>query len=185
MPPRGRGIGLGERFEDRGLMFDLDARTGVAHLEAQPHRVGAALEHLGGELDPAGIGEFDRVRQQVGEHLAQPQRVADDLRGQVGRQAAMAAESFRMRARGDELQHVLDQQVEFEARLVKCQLAGFDARQIEQVVDQREHGRARAPRGFDEAALRIVERAVREQLGGAEHAVHGGADLVAHHREEA
>ena len=84
----GAGVGLLERLEDDALLLGRDADAGIGDLER--HHVGRALEHgMGPRSSPpragdtarrtaALLGELERVREQVLEHLLQPLRVGDD-----------------------------------------------------------------------------------------------------------
>src|SRR5439155_9136798 len=67
-------VRLAEAVEDVGQELGADAPPAVAHLEA--HAVAGALD---AEDDlAAGVGELDRVREEVGEDLLETVRIADD-----------------------------------------------------------------------------------------------------------
>jgi hypothetical protein len=56
--------------------------------------------------------------------------------------------------------------------------------EVENVVDDRQQRLARAAHRFEEGPLLRVERGIEQQLGQAQHAVHRGADFVAHVGQE-
>ncbi len=63
-------------------------------------------------------------------------------------------------------------------------MAGFDLRDVEDVVDQRDHLSARSGYLLSALALLVGEVCVEQELVHAEHAVHRRADLVAHVGQE-
>ena len=79
---------------------------------------------------------------------------------------------------------LLDRLGEVEVRERELDIAGFDFGDVEDVVDDREHVLAGARDLFGVGALFFVEAGVQKQLVHADHAVHRGADLVAHVRQE-
>ncbi len=65
------------------------------------------------------------------------------------------------------------------------ELTGFDAGEIEDLVDQRREGLAAGLDGLDIGHLLAVERCPGQELGDAEDPVQGCPHLVADGREEA
>ena len=130
------------------------------------------------------LGEFDRVTQQVEHDLAQAQAIGDDRIGdtvidRVDQQHPFPARSFGV-------QHcAIGDQVTQPDGLLRCgHLPGFDFRDVENVVEQQHHALARFLHQFGIAALFGREVAVEQQLDETQHAVHWGADLMAHIRKE-
>ena len=76
--------------------------------------------------------------------------------------------------------HVLDQSAHVERDRADAHLAGFDAGEVEDVVDDGQERIGTLFDGGQVVALAIVEAALFEQLDHAHDAVHRGADLVAH-----
>ena len=76
VPPGGRGVGLGEGVEEPLLGLARDARAGVGHRDQQLGVARPLGQH--GHRDPylAAVGELHGVGPQVGDHLAEPGRVA-------------------------------------------------------------------------------------------------------------
>jgi hypothetical protein len=80
--------------------------------------------------------------------------------------------------------HLLQEAGDREVDPLELEPAGLDAREVEDVVDDREQV---PPRGADRghvALLLGLERLGREQVGHAEHAGQRRPDLVAHRRQE-
>jgi len=71
-----------------------------------------------------------------------------------------------------------------ERRDLQLQAAGFDARGIEDVVNDAEQRFARALHDAGDVALFVVERRIEQQVRHAENAVHRRADFVAHRSQE-
>ena len=88
----GAGVGLLERLEDDVLLLQRDADAGVRDLErdhrgglAEHRVVGAPAADRGRDLEPhaALLGELERVRQQVLQHLLQALGVGDDAAAEL------------------------------------------------------------------------------------------------------
>ena len=72
-----RAVRLLERLEDQALLVLRDADAGIGDRERDD--VGAPSAVIA-QLDAAALGELDRVRQQVAQHLTQPHVVGVDRR---------------------------------------------------------------------------------------------------------
>ncbi len=177
--PRHRGAALDEGIEQGGLDLRADAGTGVRDGEA--HGLVGAFD-----LDPqmSGVGELDRVAHQVQQHLAQAGRVALDAGRHVGQDVDDHLEILFAGTRRHHLRHVLDHVGQYEIQRFELHLAGFDLREIQQVVDHRQQAVGRPVYDRGHAALLAVEVRLQQQFGHCRHAVHRRADLVAHHGQE-
>ncbi|MNN55078.1 hypothetical protein D3C81_1699350 [compost metagenome] len=80
--PRPRAISLGKGAEQTSLVCQTNADTGVAHAQLYLHAItgGYRLE-CQAYVNLASIGEFDRIAQQVGEDLLDPQGVCQHPHG--------------------------------------------------------------------------------------------------------
>ncbi len=67
-----------------------------------------------------------------------------------------------------------------EVHHLEVQAAGFDLREVQNVVDDLEEGASRAVDDLRVLALLGIEIGVQEQARHADDPVHGGPDLVAH-----
>ena len=144
---------------------------------------------LGVRLDDdrhaAAFGELDRVAGEVEQNLAQPRLVADNARRQPLVDIAADFQPFRLRARSEQLDRLLDERRERERPCSEVESAGLDLGKIEDLFDQRQQ---RLPRGFDRLQVGRLfggERRVAEEIGHAENTVQRRADFVRNHGEEA
>ncbi|MEZ4654508.1 MAG: hypothetical protein R3E12_13210 [Candidatus Eisenbacteria bacterium] len=85
---------------------------------------------------------------------------------------------------GLEVGYLLDRERQVERRVREVEVSGFDLREVEQVVDEREHRLAGALDELGVLLLLLRQRGVEQQMREADHSVHGSADLVAHGREK-
>ena len=184
------GIDLGKGFEQAVDAVGGDADAGVAHRDGD-HAVPGA-ESVGidvnveGNLDgdAAARRELDGVVDQVGEDLTKPVGVADQLEGDGGVDVVNEFNFAGGGLHGEQVASLLDGADELERLVLDVELAGFDLREIEDVVDDGEEGLAAGADGADGVALFVGERGVEKKARHADDAVHGRADLVGHGGEE-
>jgi hypothetical protein len=93
-------------------------------------------------------------------------------------------DAFLVCALREQVDDFLDDLADVKILRLEAQLAGLDLREVQDVVDDGQQRVGRALDGGSEAALARIELRIQQQLGHAEHAVHGRADLVRHAREE-
>ncbi len=180
----GRRVGLRERLEQPLRLLGVDADPGVGDLEAHaaPAGAGLALGHAHGDL--AQRGELDRVGDQVRQHLLEPEAVADHLQPRAPLDERAQVEALAARVLGQQLDGVVDGVRQRELGLLQLELAGLDLRQVEDVVDDRQQLLAGGVHHRRVAALLVGQLGAEQQLGHPDHAVHRGAQLVAHVGEE-
>ena len=181
----GRGrIGLYERAENLPLLVGCDPYSGVGNRERED-RLGVG-HALGLHLDDhvAGLGEFDRVADEVEEHLAQTPGIADERVGHVGQNAAGQLETLGIRALCEELHSVFYGVAKAEWHMIECQPSRLDFRDVKDVVEDREQGFGRVVGPPDVFPLLWRELRAQREIGHADHRVHRRPDLVAHVREE-
>ncbi|MPN52007.1 hypothetical protein SDC9_199659 [bioreactor metagenome] len=127
-------VGLFEGIEQAVDRFRRNADAGVADFETDQHRRRLGVDDPGAQQDAAVLGEFERVACVVEQRLLQTRAVAAQP-AQVGR---VFAAQFDALGFGAFLQHradVLEQAGQGECAAFQLQLAGFDLRQVEHVVD--------------------------------------------------
>lgn len=79
----------------------------------------------------------------------------------------------------EDAQAIFDQRIEVELHVVQFYLAGLQLGDVEDFVDQGKQFITCAVDGLHVVALFHRQRRAQQQLGHAEHAVHGGTDFVA------
>ena len=176
--PRDAVVDLLKVLEDACLILPRDARTGVPHRNNEVPSIafGADHHHL------AGIGELDRVANEVEQHLGEAPfiavtawKIAATNVFSHGDPLACASDPVEATTVDDPLQRVvLERQGE---------LAGFDLGKIEHVVDQAQEMLAVLLDALQDLLGLVREHAVEavdEQLGKAQHGVQGRTQLVAH-----
>ena len=172
-----------------------DADAGVSNAEANgKHRAlrlrigqatgaGRRWRRLHPHQHFAALGKLDGVREQVGQDLAQFERVAaHHVRQQ--HQFERQFESFCLRGLGKHQHGVFNQCAQIEFDRLAGHVSRFDLGEIEDVVDDVEQVPARALHRFGELARLKVQLAAQQQLRHAQHAIHGGADFMAHGGQE-
>jgi hypothetical protein len=148
----GRPVRLLERLEDRAELVVRNADAGVGdgegdHALGRPKRlrVESRLFGRGPERqdDAAGVGELERVREQVLEDLLEPLVVGDDRHRKLGVDLDLEIEPVLLGDGAECPLGVLADVRERDRREVELHPPGFDLRQVEDVVDQRQQVVAR------------------------------------------
>ena len=132
----------------------------------------------------AAHGELDGVADQVQQHLAQTQGIKlHPCRHRV-LDAAQQLKSLGVRTGLKHVHHFGHDVARAHRYRFEIEFAGFDFGEIENVVDDAKQHLARLAHGLGVMALWNIEICIEQQLGHAEHAVDGCADLVAHIGQE-
>ena len=155
----------------------IDAGPFVAHPETDRGRY-----FLGAHLDRRAIAaEFHGVGDQVEEDLPELATVGEDRR-RAGEPGA-DFDALALGLRSDERDGVLDHALGRDRLELQLEPAGFDLRQIEDVVDQREQVPAARQHVLDEFGVlrrECLPAFFEEQLGKADDRVQWCAQLVRH-----
>ena len=183
--PGGRAVGLREGLEQARQRVGADADAGIAHPAVQLDVPGVLRGDFHAHRDLAAVGELDRVAAQVDQHLAQPRRVADQAPRQLGRGAEQQLQALLVGALRQHVGHRVDDRIEFEVDLLQLELAGFDLRHVEDVVQDLQQVARRLVRLVDIVALARRQAVFERQVGHADDRVHRGAQLVRHVGEKA
>ena len=88
------------------------------------------------ELHAALRGKFERVRQEVLQHLLQPLRVGDDRAVEIGRNLHIEIETAVFRLVAERPRHRVEQVRKEDFLRIDRNRAGFDLREIENVGDE-------------------------------------------------
>ena len=165
-----------EVLENAALEFLGDADAGVADHEQQGAVIGGDGQAAGGDpfdaqLDGAFLRALEGVVQQVGQYLAQPERVAHELARDVRIEANGKAELLDLGPHGiapgqggDQMVHVKGRKHGFDGRRV-------DIGQLQHVVDDGEQALARGLDDVPQLPLVVLAVALERELGGADDAV--------------
>jgi hypothetical protein len=145
VPPKRRGdglVGLREFLEQLRLLRGRHADAGVGDRQHQAHALLAvAGQGFGVQRQPhlAGAGELDRVAQQVGQHLAQAQRVTQQpalVRQQRGvGDVAQQLQFLGLRGLAHQQQRARGHVFQLQRQLFQLHAAGLDLGEVEHVVD--------------------------------------------------
>ena len=177
----GSFLGLVEGLEQSRLICRGDAAPRIDELEAHP----GAREPDHPQGHAALVGVCDGIRHQVDQHLTELRLVAphESWAGMIP--VNFQTEVLFLAPTAEHVRDPIDQACQIEVGHLEFHASGLDLGEVEDAVDHGEEMLTAALDGLDEPALfggQIV-RAV-EELGVAEDGVHGGADLVAHVRQE-
>ena len=183
-PPRGRGLGLREAFEDALLVLGRDADAGVRHGEGHAHRVVAARGHADADHHLAFGRELDGIAAQVDQHLLQAQDVADQAARQRGVDLEQHLDGLVGGTGGEDRAQPPDELVRVEGLRVQQHLSGFDLREVQDVVEQPQQRTRRAFGLAGIVALACRQRGLVQQRQHAQDGIHRRADLVAHVGQE-
>ena len=157
-----------------------DADAGVGHRQPQRHLVAVARAQLGAEHDHAAVGELQRVAEQVDEHLLDAQRVAAQARRQRRVDRGIDADRLVLAQRRGQAQHARGERRQVQRQVgLDLQPAGFEARQVEQVVDDAQHQLRRLLDVLEVVALGGGRLLGARQAGEADDGMERRAQLVA------
>ena len=181
---RGAGVSLGKFVEDGLQVFVRQPDPGIGDGDAQAAVLRPLANQAHVQQHIAGRRELDGVAEQVGHHLADAAWVAHQHLRQVRRIIDHQVQPARLRrqrlAAGERFKFM--QQV--EGNRFKIELARLDLGKVEDVVDQRQQALGAGVGHAGELALAFRQLGVEQQLEHADHAIHRGADLVAHVGQE-
>ncbi len=181
--PAGGAVGLVEGIENLVLLVGRDADPAVLHAE----RDGAIGRREHRQRDGARIGELDRVRQQVLEDLLHALAVGVDRCRHVGRHVDAELERLLARERLERARQAFDDAPHRHVFGHQFELARFDLRDVQNVVDQVQQVVAGRIDGLCEAHLlvaQVARRIIGQQLGQDQRAVQWRAQLVRHIGQE-
>ncbi len=157
-----------------------DADAGIA--DGEPYEIAFRRD---ADADAAGVGELDGVPRQIVQHLPQPRGIAHQAQLDIGRDVAGDLDVLALRAGRQQLDGPLHERQQVERLVREFQPARFDAREIEDLLDDREQRLARGLDRADIGGLLEIDARPEQQVGHAEHAVERRPDFVAHGGEKA
>ena len=162
-----------------------DPHTRVLDLEHEPGRLIGLCQHVGPHDDASGIGELDRIAQQVHEHLTQLALVGHDAVRNVRGALDHQQESLLCATMAEHRLEVGEQGAQIERRGIQDAASRLDLGHLQHVVEQSQQMLATS---VDDPKLLMLRRAqgfvAREELREAQDGVHRGPNLVAHVGQE-
>jgi hypothetical protein len=170
---------LGVLLEDGGQRCLGHPGSGVFDCDDE---VGALL--AGGHRHNARRGELHRVGHNVEQHLAQSPGVGPDPLPQIGRGADQQRQLLGLGDRAHHRGDLLDQGADRDLLHAQFQPARVGALQVEDIVQHVGQVSGGELHGADELTGCCVERLLQQEVDDADEADHGGAHIVAHHREQ-
>src|SRR5262245_49542136 len=181
---RGQGIGLGEVLEQLGLLLRLHADAAVRDCKLDP--VASVRDLARPERHFAFFRELAGIAQKIEQDLLEPHGV-----GGEGAQVLLRVDDEAVLVLFGELtggaDHLVDESGHIDALGIELELAGFDLREVEDLVDEAQQvgaGGIDAPQRL-QRPVRAEPRCVRDHhLGQADDGVERRAQLVAHAGEE-
>ena len=180
---RGGSPGGGGTLElhENSLAFILaETWAGIAYDELK--LTAAILCFLGTQpyRHAAGLGELDRVANQVEQNLAQAGFIAKNLARHVGGERPGDLQPLVERLRREQFDDVLDAGSNVDGLAAKLDAAGLDLREVQDLVDQPEKRRRGLLDRGGIGALLGRKRRLAYQARHSEDAVHRRPDLVTH-----
>ena len=180
----GGAVGLGEGLEKATNLLRRHADAGVSDAEAKPDAGLRRFLDLHGDDDVAPFRELHRVGDQVGEDLAEAERIADEPVGYLGTAHEDEFEAALFGRHREDGGEVVEQPVEFEGDRLKFELSCLDFGQVEDVVEDVEERLGSALRLGEIVGLARCEFGAERELDEADDGIHRRPDLVAHVGEE-
>ena len=177
---------MSERLEYARQISSGNAGAGIGDGHRALHELFVVRIDLGAHMQGhlAMIGVLDGIADQIDHDLTQTARVEQQGIGHIGIDfMAQAQAFFHCHLREHRLQR-REQFAQIGRSQFDFKLAGLDARQVKNVIDQVEQGLAALLDRFDIEALAFTFDDLFEQLGEAEDRIHRRADFVAHVGQE-
>jgi hypothetical protein len=130
------------------------------------------------------LGERDRIRDQVRDHLPQPPRIAAQRARHIRVEPSREREPLVLGADRERPQRVAHHGRRARYHALQLDLAGLDPREVEDVVHHREQASPESITRWHVIALLLGEVRVEQDLREPDHRVERRADLVAHVGQE-
>ncbi|MNH01334.1 hypothetical protein D3C79_605510 [compost metagenome] len=179
-----RAVGLAKGLEYPLALFGAHANAGIAHPEMQLQLVTLIAEQLGTDHYLAALGELHGIVAKVDQDLPQPQRIPHQRGRQVDGGVEQQLEALVLGTQAYHVGKIIQHILQMERDQLQIHLAGFDLREVEDVVDDAEQVLRRAMHLLDVVALTTIQLCTQRQMAHTDDGVHRGADLVAHIGEE-
>ena len=180
---RGR-VGLAEGLKQSSSLLWRHADAGILHRESELDPFADLFQQFRFQVNIAVLGKFDRIIDQVCNHLAQAQWIANQiLRNGIrdlGQKFQPFILGFLSRDGGDRGDHV----IQAEVHRLDVKPAGFNLRKVEDVIDHPQQRRSRIVNLVDVVPLLLAQRRLQGQVRHADDRIHRSPYLVAHVGQE-
>ena len=173
-----------ERPEDLLEFFGGNSDAGVTYRNVQADFLGSDRLGIDVHEDLPRFGELDRIAEQIDQHLLDAAGIAAQMIWDFRCDAAGDLQSFLRRSQHHHLSGSRHAFRNAKVHALQLQLARFDLGKVEDVIEQPQQNVRRLIHGRQIIALMRPQLRPSQQLRHADDAVHGGADFVAHVREE-
>jgi hypothetical protein len=180
-------VGLGEQLEDVFELVPGNADAGISQAEVEDDGIRVRRGRGGradSQADAAFSGELDGVADEIHENLAQAPLVAPDVAWDLGCQAQGQGQALGRGLGAQGADHDRHGAAQIEILHGEFELAGLDARNVQNVVDDGEQDLGGFPGGIQGIVLFRGQGRGQSQLGHADDGVERGADFVAHLGQE-
>ncbi len=172
-------VHLRKRLEKAALRLFRDPDAGVLDLEADPRALRLHVGHRRPEEDLARLGELDRVRDEVQEHLAKAHRIALERRRDPRVDPGHELEAAALGALGEQLPDLVDGARQVERDAVDGEHVRLGLAEVEDVVEQTEERIAARADAFSVVPLLGRQVRVEQEPRDPDHAVQQRPDFVA------
>ncbi len=172
-------VGLIERLEQLFLTLLGDAHTAVTHHKLQPYLLALNDDRLHTKADNPAFGIFERVTQQIADHLLQTYRVTVHL----GRGVRLdrGHKIHRLVRTGAKRRHSLfDHFAKIKRLVYQRHFPGLDFGKVENVINHRQQRLAGTLDDLGIGGLHIVELGTPQQIHHTDDTVKRCTDLVTH-----
>lgn len=180
-------IDLGKLLEELVLFFRGNTDAGIANGEGKPDGISGVGDGEGSNFKDhfACFGELNGIPDQIDEDLAQARGITEKGMRQVG---LAGKDEFKLLFFGGlepmDGSQFFHERVQLERDGFEAELTGFDFGKVENVIEEDEEGIGGAFNVGGVAVLLWGEVGLEEEIGHADNAIHGSAELVAHIGEE-
>ena len=190
--PRRAGVGLLECLEDQPHFICRDADATVAHAEGDDQRrvrkarvggIPALAGNTRRQADAALAGEFERVRQQVGQYLLEALAVGAQDRRQGVRKIDGKYQPLGLGLVAEPLVEVAGQLVDVDIADLERGAARFNLRQVEDIVNQMQQvvaGSVHHTHHVDLLLGQVAVAVLAQLFGQQQQAVERRAQLMRH-----
>ena len=137
---RNGSVGLLEGIKDQLPLFLWNADAGIGNCKSQLDFQSVLPHHLHAQYDFAYVGELYGIANQIDQHLFQARCIADQMRRNLRRQTKGDLQLFLVGLQSHGPGSLGYGFCQLEVAALELQLAGFDLREIQNIVDHDQQG---------------------------------------------